>query len=299
MASLDLKEPRVTLMLKSVKAAHGMRWVTDALRLFVRKPVGFTALFAMFLAAALVVSLVPIVGGVVQMMALPLLSLGFMVAAQSVLLNGPVLPRHFIEPLQGHPQRRRDLLILCGLYGLLAIAILLLSNAISDNAWMRMQDLLAKGSTAQPEIDALLSEPGVQNGMVTAVVLGSLLSVPFWHAPALVHWGGQGWGQALFSSTLAVWRNKGAFAMYTLGWLALVLVFALVFGLILGLLGMQGLTNVLAVPAGLVISSVFYISLLFCFNDCFGGPVAAPVQAADLPRPSGPPNPPDAPPPQA
>ena len=27
--------------------------------------------------------------------------------------------------------------------------------------------------------------------------MGALLSVPFWHAPALVHWGGQGLTQAL------------------------------------------------------------------------------------------------------
>ncbi len=261
----------MALQLKTVNTAHGVRWITDALRLFARKPVAFTALFAMFLGAALLVSLVPVVGGVVQMMALPMLSLGFMVAAQSALLDGPVHPKHFIEPLQGDVQRRRSLLMLCVLYGVLAVGILLLANAVSDNAWMRLQDLLAKGSVAQRQVDALMLEPGVQSGVLTAAVLGSLLSVPFWHAPALVHWGGQSWGQALFSSTLALWRNKGAFTAYLLGWLALVLVFALVTGLLLGLLGMPGGANLLAIPAGLVLSAAFYISLLFCFNDSFGG----------------------------
>jgi hypothetical protein len=41
--------------------------------------------------------------------------------------------------------------------------------------------------------------------------------VPFWHAPGLVHWGSQGVGQALFSSTLAVWRCRGAFVVYLTG----------------------------------------------------------------------------------
>lgn len=288
----------MALQLKTVNAAHGVRWITDALRLFVRKPVAFTALFAMFLAAALLVSLVPLLGGVVQMMALPLLSLGFMVAAQSALLNGPVHPRHFIEPLQGDPARRRSLLLLCVLYGLLAVGILLLANAVSNNAWLRLQDLLAKGSSAQPQVDALLREPGVQNGVLTAALLGSLLSVPFWHAPALVHWGGQSWGQALFSSTLALWRNKGAFTGYLLGWVALVTVFALVTGLVLGLLGIPGGVNFLAIPAGLVVSALFYISLLFCFNDSFGGaqalgdgnvPDALPSPPSDSPPPPPPP----------
>jgi hypothetical protein len=34
------------------------------------------------------------------------------------------------------------------------------------------------------------------------------------------------------------------------------------------------------IPAGLVLSAVFYISLLFTFNDSFGG---SPVQAEALP----------------
>jgi hypothetical protein len=46
---------------------------------------------------------VPLLGGLVQMMSLPLLSLGFMVAAQVALLDGKVHPRQFIEPLQTDP----------------------------------------------------------------------------------------------------------------------------------------------------------------------------------------------------
>ena len=70
------------LLLKPVDASRGPRWVGDAFRLFARKPLAFTALFAVFLFGAMVVSLLPLLGGVLQMMALPLLSLGFMVAGQ-------------------------------------------------------------------------------------------------------------------------------------------------------------------------------------------------------------------------
>ena len=107
-------------------------------------------------------------------------------------------------------------------------------------------------------------------------LLGSALSVPFWHAPALVHWGGQAVGQSLFSSTLAVWRAKGAFLVYGLGWLGCVTAFAFVGALVLGLLGQPQWAGLIGIPAGLVLSAVFYISLLFTFNDSFGG---SPVQA--------------------
>jgi hypothetical protein len=261
----------MTLQLKTVSAARGPRWVADAFRLFARKPLLFTMMFAVFLFAALVVSLVPLLGGLVQMASLPLLSLGFMIASHSALNGGPVHPAQFIEPLRGDPVRRRSLLVLCALYGVAALAILLLADAVSDNAWARLQALMMKGQPAQAEIDALLSEPGVATGVLLALVLGTGLSVLFWHAPALVYWGGQGVAQSLFSSTLAVWRCKSAFFTYSLAWVGVIAAFGLLAALLFGLLGAPQLANVVGVPAGLTFSTVFYISLLFTFTDSFGG----------------------------
>jgi hypothetical protein len=45
------------------------------------------------------------------------------------------------------------------------------------------------------------------------------------------------------------------------------------------LIGARQLASVLAVPAGLVLSTVFYVSLLFAFNDSFGGTQALPPEA--------------------
>jgi len=261
----------MTLLLKPVPAARGARWIADALRLFARRPLAFTMMFAAFMFCALLSSLVPFVGGVLQMMALPLLSLGFMVASQSALLDGPVHPIQFIEPLRADPVRRKALLQLCLLYGLGAVAILLLCDTLSDNAMARLLALSAKGDSAQAEIDAVLSEPGLGAVALLLVTLGTMLSVPFWHAPALVHWGGQNVGQALFSSTLAVWRSKGAFLAYALAWAGLVLAFAVLSSLLFGALGLRQLASLAAVPAGLMFSTVFYVSLLFTFNDSFAG----------------------------
>jgi hypothetical protein len=123
----------------------------------------------------------------------------------------------------------------------------------------------------QGEVDALLSESGVAVGALLAVGLGTLLSMPFWHAPALVHWGGQGVRQALFSSTLALWRSKGAFLAYMLAWIGVLLLFGLVTAVVFSLIGVPQLTGLIGVPAGLVFSTVFYISVLFTFTDSFGG----------------------------
>lgn len=267
------------LLLKPVNASRGPRWVADAFRLFLRRPLGFTALFAVFLFAAMLMSVLPLLGGLLQMMALPLLSLGFMVAGQSALLDGPVHPRHFIEPLRGDTTRRRALILLCVSYGVLAMCILMLADAVSGSAWGRLQQLMAKGDAAQAEIDALLSEPGVGHAVMLGLGLGTLLSIPYWHAPALVHWGGQGVQQALFSSTVAVWRCKGAFFAYFVAWLGALLLFGVLAAMLFGALGVPQLAGALGVPAGLVFSAVFYLSVLFTFNDSFGN-APTPAQRA-------------------
>jgi hypothetical protein len=111
------------------------------------------------------------------------------------------------------------------------------------------------------------------------VVLATLLSIPFWHAPALVHWGGQRPAQALFSSSLAVWRAKGAFLAYAMAWLAIIALFGTVTAALSAAVGARELIGVLALPAGLIFSTVFYVSLIFTFNDSFGG------AGRDLPAP--------------
>ena len=289
------------LMLKPVEASRGPRWVGEAFRLFLRKPLAFSALFAVFLFCAMVVSLLPYLGGVLQMMALPMLSLGFMVAGQSALLDGPVHPRQFIEPLRSDPVRRRALLTLCLIYGVCAMSILILADGLSGSAWGRLYQLLPKGEAAQAEIDALLAEPGVGTAVMLGLALGALLSVPFWHAPALVHWGGQGVRQALFSSTVAVWRSKGAFLAYGLAWLGVMLLFGVLAAVVFAVLGVPQMAGALGVPAGLVFSAVFYLSVLFTFNDSFGAgppppetPQEAPEDAPEeAPNESTPPRLPD------
>ena len=270
------------LQLKTVEPARGARWVRDAFALFSRRPLAFTMLFVVFLFAALFVSLVPFVGGLLQMMSLPLLSLGFMIATHSALTGGKVSPGQFVEPLRADPASRRSLLALCALYGLAAIGILAISDWASGGAMQQLQDLMAQGSVEQEELDALMAEPGVSRAALVGLFLGALLSVPFWHAPALVHWGRQGVAQALFSSTLAVWRCKGAFLVYGLAWFALATVFGIGATLLFAVLGAGNAASALALPAGLLFSTVFYISLLFSFNDSFGG---AQPQAAETPTP--------------
>ncbi len=260
----------MALSLKTPSAAAGARGVRGGFRLVGRKPLAFSGMFAAFLFVALLVAFVPVVGGLLQMMLLPLLSLGFMIASLAALKGETVQPGQFFEPFQADAGRTRALLALCVAYGVCAVVLLLLCNWISDGKLAELQIVLSSGPGQGEEIDALAADRGVFLGTVAGIVGATLLSILFWHAPALVYWGGQGVGQALFSSTLAVWRAKGAFVVYALAWVLLVTMFGVVAAVLLGLFGAPEIAGLVALPAGLMFSTVFYVSLVFSFSDSFG-----------------------------
>lgn len=259
----------------------GATWVSRAFALFLKKPLAFSALFALFLFAALLLLLLPYVGPVLLLMALPLLGLGFMIASQSALAGGPVHVGQLLEPLRRGDEvaaaRRKQLLTLLGLYALATALVMLASDALDGGAFERLQMLLAssRNEANQKEIDALLGDDGLQQGLLLRLGGTALLSVPFWHAPALVWWQGQGVAQALFSSTLACWRNRGAFLVYGLAWTVTIVLFGLVAGGVFALLGAPQLVTLAAIPAGLMFSTAFYVSLLFTYQGCFGDGDAA------------------------
>jgi hypothetical protein len=260
----------MALSLRTVPAAQGLRWAVQGFQAFAKSPFAFSGMFAAFLVVALFCSMVPYLGGMLVLMALPLLSLAYMLATHAVLKGGAVQVAQLFEPLRGPPARRKSLLQLCGLYAVLMLLIMLLGDAIDGGAFNKLQVLMAKGEAARTQVNELLADPSLANGIGVRLVLIALLSVPFWHAPSLVFWGGQGVAQSLFSSTLALWRNRGAVALYSLAFMAAILSSSLLLGTLLTVVGVPQLAGLLAVPAGLVFSAVFYASLWFVFKDSFG-----------------------------
>jgi hypothetical protein len=266
----------MALVLKHVTAAQGIRWVRDGFRLFGRHPLAFTALLMAFLLFAFVVSIVPLVGPVLMLGSLPLLSLGFMIGSEEGLADRPIHMGAFIKPLRGAPARRKALLALCGGYALATLVTMALSDWMDGGAFEQLQRLLAQGQ-ANAEIEALLGDSRVADGVMLRLGLIGLITVPYWHALALVHWGGQSPAQALFSSTLALWRSKGAFALYAIGWVVLIGAYSVAVGALAAAAGSREWAGILVLPGVLVFSTAFYVSLLFTFNDSFGPAPVAPA----------------------
>lgn len=267
--------------LHEVAPRQGIAWTREGFRAFFKRPMALASLFISFMFVGVLAMALP-AGGLLLVLALPLLSLGYMIATRSALVGGPVHPGQLVEPLRlaaAQPdgvRRRKNLLVLCGLYALVTLLIIWLSDSIDGGRFERLQALMASGQGTDAATDAemqnLLADPALINGLLVRFGLAGLLAVPFWHAPALVWWGGQGVAQSLFSSTLAVWRTKGAFLMYSVAWALVVGAFGIVTATVFSLLGARQLVGVAAMPAALMFTVAFYVSLYFSFVDTFGAP---------------------------
>ena len=139
----------------------------------------------------------------------------------------------------------------------------------------RRQDLARSGSRARRRPAAAVRPAAAPR------LRSALLSVPFWHAPALVYWGGQSWAKSLFFSSSRSGATRARSRSTASAGSALWLVAAR---------RRQrrrrrcsaaaALRRCVATPLTLLFSTVFYASLWFTFADCF-----TPADAdADAPR---------------
>lgn len=276
------------MKLRHVAAAEGLQWVRDGFAVFFRRPLAFAALFAAFLFFGLVCASLPWIGPFALLAALPLVSAAFMLAARHVLDGRFPTLAVYAEPLRGDRREAFAFLKLGALYALATFAVMTFSDLADGGKFEALQAAIGEGrgggQASREQVAALLVDPQMQFGLLLRLGLAALLSVPFWHAPALVHWGGQGAGQALFSSTVAVWRNKGAFAVYGVAWGGVIVGLGVVANLLALVVGRPQWVALATLPAGLLCSTVFYASLYATFAGCFA-PRDAEAPSA-LPPPS-------------
>jgi hypothetical protein len=273
------------MKLNVVPARTGLQWVRQGVAVFWRQPLAFSGLFFMLVAATSLLAMLPWVGNALALALTPAATVGLMAATQMVAEQKRFpLPATLLIGLRQSPAATRALLALGALY---AAALLLIAAATAWGSDNQLTQLLARhGGNITPE---LMNDPAVQQAIFASLpqtlltsVLYLVVAVVFWHAPALVHWHRVPVVKSLFFSTIAVLRNTPAFALFGLGWMAIMALawFVLVsLALTLGNLNwaMQG-----ALPVGLVLTAMFCASLWFTFRDCF---VAEPDAQEPAPPP--------------
>ncbi|HEX4511029.1 MAG TPA: BPSS1780 family membrane protein, partial [Burkholderiaceae bacterium] len=229
--------PAPAIRLREVPAAAGLAWVRRGLRAFMRRPVVYVLLLIALLVALVSMLLLPPFLRLLAFGLTPLASLSFMIATEAVDNDLPVTPGMFARPLATSGAQSAALLCIGLVYVVTGALVYLAADRIDggeSNRWLiAMSTPKADGSPPDP-----LPLSGVAT-LVTALQVGwfALVSVPLWHAPALVHWGRQGALHAMFSNVVALWRTRAAFVMYQLGLVALSIALGLLATLLAAALG--------------------------------------------------------------
>jgi hypothetical protein len=272
----------VRIRLRSLSAVAGLLWIQRGFRTFWRRPLGFFGLYLFIVACLGVSMMLPPIAVLLLVVLLPMLSLGFMVATEDVLNDLPLRPSVFWSPLLLTPPARRSLLSIGLLYVLASVALAVFANAIDGGEAQRWVETLMT-----PRTDGKMPELPPLSALGAFVLLFksfgvALVSIPLWHAPALVHWGRQGVAQAMFSSVVAIWRTRAAFAMFILGWITVVLGVGMLIFLLAAAFGAAAV-SLAAFTCMVALTATFYVSIWFGFVDTFEitSPVAFRTVMAD------------------
>jgi hypothetical protein len=114
----------------------------------------------------------------------------------------------------------------------------------------------------------------VRTPMAIFAMLYVVMAAIFWFAPALVGWHGIRITQALFFSWIACWRNKWAFLVYGLCWLAVFLGIDTLISMLV-LIGLAPTTAAsIQIPINVVATSVLYCSFYTSYVAVFDSNVA-------------------------
>ena len=223
-----------------------------------------------------IVGVVPVIGFALTFGLVPLFSLCMMVGG-ALTMQGqkPTLPV-VLQALRMDAAQRKSFVILGVLFVLGLLLAVGLSTLFDGGEFARMFIL---GEQIKQET---LAQPGVQLSALTMTVMYLALTAVFWHAPGLVYWHRVPAVKALFFSVVACMRNIGAFITYGLVWLAVnvgaLIALSLLGGLVGSVAGVAGGAIVL-IAGSLMLSVVYFVSVVFSFRDCFD----APEQPATLP----------------
>ncbi len=287
------REPLFTPQLRLNPASRGGAWALDGLRAFFRRPLHFCLQFLTLALLLLTLSslngVLPYLGTSLAIACLPWASLAFMLGAAASLQGRFSVAQTFIQPWRQGPVQRRNLVVLGVAYGLASVLIMVFCDWADDGKLLALQQAWAQAAQDKADVQVLLpflADPQLQRGLLLRGVLASLLAVPFWHAPALTHWCQQSALKSLFFSTVACWRNKGAFALYGAVWVLVGLGVALVANVV-SWAGAPLLGGLFISAASVTLPSAWYASGFFTFAGCF--------QAQERPAPATEPQQPEQP----
>lgn len=242
-------------------AGAGWQWIQDGYRICRKQPL---AMFFWSMTLGLIITfsyLIPFLGQVALIIATPSLTFITLSACRRIDAGQPMQLGMWTQPLRDGTVRRRLFIL-----GLAYLGSCLAGGLIATVPFLDGISAALEGSGAIDEV-ALLH--ALQAPLITFGVLYLLISMLFWHAPALIGWHGVPLGQALFFSMVACWRNKWGFLLYGLSWGAIFFAMQMA-GVFFTMIGISAaLTQLLMTPLNIAVTAVLYASFYPAYVSIF------------------------------
>lgn len=243
------------MLINSVPALAGPRWLLGGLRLLRRQPLGLPAMVGAYLTLLLLPALLPFIGPFVSGVLSPFATVGLMQCCREVDQGrAPTLAQYlqtFREP------RMRDNLLRLGLVnGALLMLVALLAMVIAP---------APAGSGAPASIEDLPVQ-----AVLVQVVLYLPVLVLMLFAPLLAGWHGMSPPKAMFGSAVAILRNFGAMLLYGVTTLALaVLTSVIALAVLAAIIPSRDILALLTAPIALLLMTIVQASLYPMYLSIF------------------------------
>ena len=250
------------MKLNSVAPKEGYTWIRQGIWLFKQNPLGFLMLVFMYIFAAQLAVIVPVIGVFAVLLLTPTLSAGFMTACRQAIQKERISPMVYLIALRSSTIVRKRILQLGLVY---AALILLMSFALS---LLVDFELLIPLMTSDKAIT-----PEALRQIYLVLFFGGLLYVPIamlmWFSPVLIAWADMSVAQALFSSCLACWTNKAAFFLYLSIWSVILIAIPLTVGMIFDAIDLGQAASFIIAPLSMAGLTVMHCSFYATWKACF------------------------------
>ena len=218
-------EPRLVLPSRRQAAGAGWTWIAQGWRLFTRAPLMWILSILVWFVIAIVVNLVPFVGGLAFQVLQPAIGAGFVVACRSIETGGDCELEHLFA---GFRTRFSSLLIV----GLIVLGCsILIFLVFAAFAGFSILGAILSGDPQAIAHDIMASALMLALGALIALALYVPLAAAFWFAPALVVMHGMGPVDAMKQSLAGCLKNFIPFLV----WGIVMLVFAILAAIPIGL----------------------------------------------------------------
>ena len=250
------------MKLNSVAPKEGRTWIRQGIWLFKQNPLGFLMLVFMYIFAAQLAVFIPVIGVFAVLLLTPTLSVGFMTACRYAIQKERIRPTVYLVALQSTPLIRKRILQLGLVYAVLIFALSFILSLVVD--FELLIPLMTNDKPITPE---------AINQIYLILFFGGLLYVPvamlMWFSPVLIAWADMPVPQALFSSAIACWTNRGAFFFYLAIWGAILIAIPLAIGSIFDALDLGQAASFIIAPISMAGLTVMHCSFFATWKACF------------------------------